>query len=278
MENSTPNASQNTNLPPSQTPITPIQPASKPTIAQTTLPKKPKSRNFIMATIELIVWLLIIIVGANLIHKYIFHPFYVIGPSMEPSFQERNYLFVEKVSYHFNPPTRGDVIVFTPPWDDQNINAKRQQESYGQVKYFFAKWLSKFGLQSLIGISGEVWEDKQYIKRIIGLPNETVSIDNSSHITIKNTKHPEGITIDETTYIDRPTKGSLEITLKDGEYFVMGDNRTNSSDSRGALSSDGTASTPHIVPLQSIEGKVSVRLWPINKIGIIPNPEYKNLE
>lgn len=97
-----------------------------------------------------------------------------------------------------------------------------------------------------------------FIKRVIGLPGETVSIEDG-HVRISNTEHPEGFILDESTYLSPLVKTSgTGITLKEDEYFIMGDNRGNSSDSRswGALKKD------HMV------GKVFFRILPVSRFRL----------
>src|SRR5262249_39462486 len=119
-------------------------------------------------------------------------PFYVQGASMEPNFFDHEYLIIDELSYRFREPQRGEVVVFHYPND---------------TKQFF-------------------------IKRVIGLPGETVEIAEGK-VKIYNTEHPNGIVIDETTYLDQDfTAASQTVTLKAGEYYVLGDNRSSSLDSR----------------------------------------------
>ena len=109
---------------------------------------------------------------------------------MDPTFVNGEYLIVDELTYHFENPERGEVIIFKFPQDT-----------------------SKF-----------------FIKRIIGLPGETVKIQGGV-ITIINAQNPDGFALDE-SYLTQPTNSKVQITLKDNEYFVMGDNRPSSSDSR----------------------------------------------
>lgn len=122
---------------------------------------------------------------------FIAQPYIVNGSSMEDAFHSGEYLIVDQLSYRFKEPNRGDVVVFRFP----------------QAPALF------------------------FIKRIIGLPNETISIDRGT-ITIKNTEHPEGFALPE-PYLTRPFIDDMKpVTLKNDEYFVMGDNRQASLDSR----------------------------------------------
>ncbi|MSR87556.1 MAG: signal peptidase I [Candidatus Zambryskibacteria bacterium] len=121
---------------------------------------------------------------------YIAQPFIVDGSSMFPTFKNGQYLIVDEVTYHFNNPERGSVLIFKYPLDPK----------------------------------------KKFIKRIIGLPSETVSI-KEGKVTIKNTEHPDGLLLDE-SYIELSKPDSVDYTLGEDEYFVMGDNRAASADSR----------------------------------------------
>lgn len=158
------------------------------------------------------------------IRYYATEPFFVKGASMEHTFEDGDYLFIDEISYRFITPKRGDVIVFQYPLD-----------------------LSQ-----------------SFIKRIIGLPNETVEIKNNT-VKIFNDDYPDGVILTE-NYLDssQETFGDIQIKLKKNEYFVMGDNRTHSSDSRqwGVLGRN------------LIDGKVSIRLWPLDHIEIVHSVEY----
>lgn len=167
---------------------------------------------------EIIRFVLISLAIVIPIRLYIAEPFIVSGSSMVPTFQTGNYLIVEQVSYRFENPERGDVVVFHYPRDP-----------------------SKF-----------------FIKRIIGLPGEVIEI-NKGQIIIKNETYPDGLLLNE-PYIDMKSDDNLRFTLSSDEYFVMGDNRTASSDSRvwGPL------------PEDLIVGKAFLRLFPIQNLDILP--------
>ncbi|MBI3633984.1 MAG: signal peptidase I [Candidatus Vogelbacteria bacterium] len=154
------------------------------------------------------------------IRVFVAQPFLVSGSSMKPTFHDGEYLIVDELSYYFNTPSRGQVVVFKYPYD-----------------------LSKY-----------------FIKRIVGLPGETIDIDNNQ-ITIKNTEHPEGFLLDE-SYITDKSWGNrkMSITLNKEEYFVMGDNRNASSDSREWGPLDAKFLTGHVL----------VRLLPLGQAEISP--------
>ncbi len=153
---------------------------------------------------------------------FIAQPFIVSGSSMFPTFHDGEYLIVDELSYRLSKPERDDVVIFRYPND---------------TKKFF-------------------------IKRIIGLPNETVDI-NGSTITITNTQNKNGFVLEE-PYLIENFADNTHIELKADEYFVMGDNRNASSDSRawGAL------------PEKLLIGKAFIRLFPVNRVDFMPG-DYK---
>jgi signal peptidase I len=152
------------------------------------------------------------------VRMFIAQPFIVSGASMEDTFHSGEYLIIDQVSYHLEDPARGDVIVFRYPQDP-----------------------SKF-----------------FIKRIIGIPGDTIDIQGNT-VTI-TTKDGKTMTLDE-PYIKSMAKNTtLTETLGDREYFVMGDNRDASSDSR----------VWGVLQKEKIIGKALVRLFPFNEAGLFP--------
>lgn len=153
------------------------------------------------------------------VRMFIAQPFIVSGASMENTFHNGEYLIVDQVSYHLHNPERGDVVIFRYPKDP-----------------------SKF-----------------FIKRIIGVPGDTVSIEGST-VTITNEENPNGFVLNE-PYIKsmKPNVTMIE-KLGDREYFVMGDNRDESSDSRvwGVLQEE------------RIVGRALLRLFPPQEFGVLP--------
>jgi len=125
------------------------------------------------------------------IRIFLFEPFFVKGSSMEPNYHPYDYLIVDKLTYRFSEPKRGDVIVFKPPFDSSVY----------------------------------------YIKRVIGLPGEKIVLKDSK-IFIYNKEYPNGFELKEDYLQGHTTFGNQEITLGKDEYFVLGDNREVSSDSR----------------------------------------------
>ncbi|MDP2629228.1 MAG: signal peptidase I [Candidatus Harrisonbacteria bacterium] len=176
------------------------------------------------------VWEVIKIVVISLaiiipVRYYLVQPFFVRGDSMLPNLEDKDYILVNKLQYRLSNPERGDVVVFRYPLDPK--------------EYF--------------------------IKRVIGLPGETVVIQNN-RVTIFNNQNPNGVILEEDIYLPggQETLGSIRTKLDPNEYFVMGDNRLHSSDSRrwGELNKS------------YIAGKAWVRLWPLNKIAKVPHVIY----
>lgn len=165
------------------------------------------------------------------IRLFVIQSFFVVGVSMQPSYENGDYLLVDKISYQFSEPSRGDVVVFKSPTDNYET----------------------------------------YIKRIIGVPYDTVIIRGDT-VEILAEDFEKGIIIDE-SYIQGSTglhlesEGDMVVSLGKGEYFVMGDNRSDSWDSRfwGNLEES------------EILGKVWVRLWPVGSVNFINRPSYEGL-
>lgn len=156
------------------------------------------------------------------IRLFLFQPFIVSGASMEPNFKQGEYLLIDEISYRLKNPKRGEVVVFKYPKNPS---------------YF-------------------------YIKRIVGLPGETVEISNKI-VKIYNYENPKGMILNE-PYVNPPTTGNINITLDKDEYFVLGDNRNYSSDSRFFGS----------VPKKYITGKAWIAIYPKKGIELIKSPSY----
>jgi signal peptidase I len=159
------------------------------------------------------------------IRVFIAQPFVVEGLSMYPTFNNGDYLVIDELSYRLGEPHRGDVIVFRPPQDKSTF----------------------------------------YIKRVIGLPNERVSIEHGM-VTITGTDGAT-TTLEEPYVVAEDATYSLTTTLGDDQYFVMGDNRPKSSDSRiwGPL------------PKDNIVGRAYVRIFPVANASVLPGAqEFSN--
>lgn len=171
---------------------------------------------FIWEVVKIVVISLAIIIP---VRYYLVQPFFVRGASMEPNFDNGQYLIVNEINYRFEDPARGEVIVFKYPFEPSQY----------------------------------------YIKRIIGLPGELVEI-KDGHVVIYNEEFPQGKTLDESSYLFEEiiTQGLIHLKLNEDEYFVLGDNRGSSSDSRQW----------GILPKDNIIGRVWVRAWPFDTVKI----------
>lgn len=156
---------------------------------------------------------------------FVAEPFVVSGSSMVPNFHNRDYLIVDRLSYRSHAPQRGDVVVLKYPKDTS--------------QYF--------------------------IKRIIGLPGETVQFE-GGHVVIINSSHPQGWILNE-PYLQSQveTIGRRDpLTLREGEYYVLGDNRTASSDSR----------VWGVLPADDIVGRAWLRVFPVGSFSVVKTPTY----
>jgi signal peptidase I len=180
---------------------------------------------FLGETLQIVVLALLIVLP---IRYFIFQPFIVKGASMEPNFHDGDYLIVDEITYRFREPQRGEVIVFKYP---QDIN-------------------------------------QRFIKRIIALPNESIKI-YQGRIVIKDI-YGEEVFLDEFEYLSYFSFASSfgqeeEIFLQDDQYFVMGDNRDHSSDSRRW----GPLDRNYII------GRALFRAWPVFSASFFQAPSYR---
>ena len=164
------------------------------------------------------IYLLVVLCAAYLIITYVGQRTQVSGSSMETTLSDGDNLLVDKITYRFSEPTRFDIIVFPFQYDT----------------------------------------DTYYIKRIIGMPGETVQIDYDGNIYINGSLLEESYGRE---VIQNPGRAAEPITLGKDEYFVMGDNRNNSSDSR-----DPSVGNIH---RKDIIGRAWVRIWPFSKFGVL---------
>lgn len=180
-----------------------------------------KLGGFFLDILEVVVFAIAIFLFVYLL---LLQPHKIKGQSMEPNFSDGEYLLTEKVSYRFNEPERGDVVVFKAP-----------------------------------GTGGE-----EFIKRIIGLPGEEISlIDRKIHINARALDE-EYLGVGEITNPGTFLDNGEIIRIPAEHYFVMGDNRSASSDSR----------TWGFITTEEITGRAWVTYWPLDKFGVIENISY----
>jgi signal peptidase I len=201
-------------------------------------PDAQSSRRGFGCLLEIVETLVLTLVIYLLIHNFIAQPFEVEQDSMVPTILEHEYILIDKLSPRFSDYDRGDIVVFSPP------------PGYEQ---------------------GGV----PFIKRVIGLPGDTVSLENGNVFVTPADGSPVRLSEPYIRLVDgrpaptqpRDAEGTSEWTVPDGQYFVMGDNRPDSQDSRffGPISRE------------SIIGRAWVRYFPLNRIQLVEKPVYEGL-
>jgi signal peptidase I len=177
------------------------------------------SRRQIRGAIEWVVIIGAALLAAFLIKTFLIQAFFIPSESMVPQLKKGDRVLVNKLSYHLHDVHRGDIVVFERP---------PSEPTDPQIK--------------------------DLIKRVIGLPGETVSGDNSGHVLINGKRLnepylPKGVT----------TTGLQEYKIPPHHYWVMGDNRGNSKDSRYFSAIDDNL----------IVGRAFIRVWPVSSIGLL---------
>lgn len=193
-------------------------------IAMANTPQQDPSNSFGSHIVDFIQTLVVFAAIGTAIYFFIAQPHKVSGSSMVPNFHNGDYIITDKVSYKVGDPQHGDIIVFKNPRD----------------------------------------ESQDFIKRIIGVPGDTIKVENGV-VSVNGTQIPEpylpsGLFTENRAYF---TEGK-EVTVEDGKYVVFGDNRPNSSDSREW----------GFITKAEIIGKVFLRYWPANQIGIIKGSPF----
>jgi signal peptidase I len=191
-------------------------------------------------TLDVLLNIVIILAIVAMIRTFLVSPFQVEGNSMLSTLENKEYIIINKLAYHIGHPDRGDVVVFRPPSD----------------------------------------ETKHYVKRVIGTPGDTVVVrngyvyvDQSGDLVQLNEAYLDENNLGH-TYRHPPSSGDTReerYTVPEGHYFVLGDNRQGSLDSRSFLS--GGAETS-FVPEHNIKGKVWFVALPITKIHALEPPKY----
>jgi signal peptidase I len=208
-----------------------------------------KTKKYILLLLDIVLNIAIIIVMVLVIQKWIIAPFYVSGPSMcntmnyiddECQSGVAQKIIINEALYLFNDPKRGEIVVFKSPK-----------------------------------------EDKYLIKRIIAVPGDTIRMENGE-LYLKTAEQEEFYKLEE-PYLNEENKGNTlkrfpsleEFYLTEGNYFVLGDNRAHSTDSRSCFeSSTFNSQCPRnpeqaFLPRENILGKAWVTWWPPSQIGFI---------
>lgn len=173
---------------------------------------------------SLLLWIISVVIVVKIAQVYVIQPFIVDGGSMLPTFHNKEFLLVDKFSYLVGKPHRGDVMIFK---------------------------LYEGGTTPYTG--------KHLIKRVVGLPGERVVV-RSGVTTIYNKENPDGFALDESFVIYKDLEKSVDITLDDHHYFVMGDNRAQSYDSRDWGPLDAA----------NVKGQVLFRIYPFDVASYEP--------
>ena len=187
-------------------------------------------------TIDFVITIVMVIIAVFAFRAFLSEPVQVSGESMTPTLLDKERMFVEKFTYWFETPQRGDIVICYYPesYREYNPTAKKSDT---------------------------------YVKRVIGLPGETVKI-TDGHVYVKKVGAADFEMLDETSYL-----GDLyinldrdEITVPKGSVFVMGDNRNNSMDSR----------YPQVGPIRisAIVGKVHGVIFPFTNIRDLDEINY----
>ncbi|RJP45746.1 signal peptidase I [Candidatus Parcubacteria bacterium] len=181
-------------------------------------------RRLFASVLEVLEIALVAVSAVFLIRGFLIQPFLVSGSSMVPSFSHGDYLLIDELSYRFRSPARGEVVVFHYPKDSSTY----------------------------------------FIKRIIGMPGERVSIENGEVTILDNAASRRTVLAEPYLAYGTVTGGNAEYELGPDEYLVLGDNRSYSFDSRtwGSLKAS------------DIVGLVRVRLWPLNDLRAFAAPQY----
>ncbi len=193
---------------------------------------------------ELPVLLLIAFGLAFLLRTFVVQVFYIPSESMVPTLQVDDRIVVEKLSYLFDGPDRGDVVVFA-----------------GEAGFPTA---SESGVQRVVRGVGQFLgvvpvDARDLVKRVIGLPGDTVELS-------EGTVSVNGVALDEPYAVMDSDTGTYEVP--EGQLFVLGDNRNNSADSRSALG---------FVDLDDVVGRAVLKIWPLDRFGGIEGSDYPDI-
>lgn len=205
---------------------------------------------------ELPILVVIALVLALVIKTWLIQPFYIPSASMENTLKINDRVLVNKLVYHTRDIERGDVVVFNgvDSWDPES----EFTPPTNPVSKFFNAIGSAFGFAS---------DEKDYIKRVIGLPGDRVRCcDARGHVTVN------GHALDEKSYLypgNAPSESPFDVTVPKGRLWVMGDHRQISYDSRQHLGDPGGGT----IPESKVIGRAFVRVWPLSRFDILSAPD-----
>jgi signal peptidase I len=211
---------------------------------------------------ELIVLFALALVIMLVIKTYVVQAFYIPSSSMENTLDIGDKVLVNKLIYHFRSIERGDVVVF-------NGEGSWDPPSPPQSSDPVVRLASEFGhaVTGLFGISPGVHD---YIKRVIGVPGDTVACCDAQHRVTVN-----GVPLSEKSYLypnNPPSMTKFSIKVPPGRLWVMGDHRNVSYDSRGHIGDPGGGT----IPESQVVGRAFLILWPPSRFRVLPIPATFN--
>ena len=203
-----------------------------------------KKHGFLYHLLDVLFNIVVIVAIVAAIRTFLVSPFQVEGNSMVDTLTDKEYIIINKLAYYIGQPQRGDVVVFRPPTDP----------------------------------------DKYYVKRVIGLPGDEVTIE-GGYVYLKKAGETELRKLEETGYLNDHNNGktyrhppssgdtsSVSYSVPPGSYFLLGDNRQGSLDSRSFAESGG--SEEPFVATNNIKGRVWFIALPLTKIHALEPPDY----
>ncbi len=208
--------------------------------------QQPKQHGILFHLLDVLFNIVVIVAVVAAIRTFLVSPFQVEGNSMLDTLHDKEYIVINKLAYHIGEPQRGDVVVFHPPTEQRS---------------------------------------KYYVKRVIGLPGDTVTI-RDGYVYVREAGSNQELQLPEETYLNERNLGNtyrhpptgedtdaISYKVPEGSYFLLGDNREGSYDSRSFALENGQKPVP-FVPRRAIKGRVWFVALPITKIHAIEPPPY----